>query len=216
MTLTGQDGLQPEDEISDERLVEQITQQDLKALGTLYDRYAQTVYAVAVNVIGASEAEDVVQDVFLRLWRKADQFDPRRGTFKSWFMRMARNYAVDEIRRQGREHRLLVAERVDAILRQTSFEDPAEKVWLREHRRYLLQALRSLPAEQRRAIILAYFGGFSQSAIAAEFGWPLGTVKKRIRLALQKLRGAYLLREVGIERLKQVADAGDETEHYEL
>lgn len=211
MTFTGQDGQQPRDEISDERLVELVAQQDREALATLYDRYAHTVYAVAVNVVGAGEAEDVTQDVFLQLWGKADQFDPRRGTFKSWFMRLARNYAVDEIRRQGREQRLLVVERVDAMLRQTSFEDPAEKVWLRENRRYLLEALRSLPVEQRRAIILAYFGGFSQSAIAAELGWPLGTVKKRIRLALQKLRGAFLLREVGLERLKQVVGTDDET-----
>lgn len=184
VTLIGQDGQQPEEEISDESLVEQVTQQDLEALATLYDRYARTVYAVAVNVIGVGEAEDVVQDVFLQLWRKADQFDPRRGTFKSWIMRLTRNYAVDEIRRQGREQRLLVAERVDAILRQASFEDSVEKVWMREQRRYLLQALRSLPAEQRRAIILAYFGGFSQSAIAAELGWPLGGVKPDGKLSL--------------------------------
>ena len=209
--LTGQDGRQPVDEISDESLIERVTRQDVKALAALYDRYAQTVYAVALNVLGAGGAEDVVQDVFIRLWGKADQFDPQRGTFKSWFMSMARNCAVDKLRRRGREQRMLVAARVDAILRQASIEDPVEKVWVREHRRYLLQALRALPAEQRHAIILAYFGGLSQSEIATELGWPLGTVKKRIRLALQKLRGAFLLREQGIKPPKEVADLGDET-----
>lgn len=214
--LTGQDGRQPEDRVSDERLVEQVAQQDLNALAALYDRYAQTVYAVAVNVIGPAEAEDLVQDVFLQLWRKADQFDPERGSFKSWFMRTIRNYAVDQIRSRGREQSLLVVERVDAILRQGSYVDMVEKVRMREDRRYLLRALRALPDEQRLAIVLAYFGGLSQSAIATEMGWPLGTVKKRIRLGLQKLRGAFLLREKGIELQNEVADVGDEPEQYEL
>lgn len=210
MERIGQDGRQPQDELSDERLVERITQQDLQALAALYDRYAQTVYAVAVNVVGATEAEDVVQDVFLRLWHRADHFDPRRGTFKGWFMSMARNYAIDQIRSRGREQRLLVAKRVEAILRQASYVDPGEKVWMREDRRYLMQALWELPNEQRLAIILAYFGGFTQSAIATQLDWPLGTVKKRIRLGLQKLRGAFLLRESGIEVPNEVSGVGDE------
>lgn len=216
MILTRPDGQQPEDRISDRTLVERLTQRDVEALAILYDRYAQTVYAVAANMVGPAEAEDLVQDVFLLLWRKAEQFDPERGSFKSWFMRTVRNYAVDQIRSQGREQRLLVVERADAILRRASPGDPAEDVWKRDHRRYLVRALHRLPDEQRQAIVLAYFGGFSQSAIAAELGWPLGTVKKRIRLGLQKLRGAFLLRERGIEPPNETADVGDKPEHYEL
>ena len=216
MRLIGQDGQLTKEEASDERLVEQVAQRDLQALATLYDRYAQTVYAVAVNVVGPTEAEDLVQDVFLLLWRKADQFDPQRGSFKSWFMRTVRNYALDRIRSQGREQSILVAERVDALLRQASHGDLAEKVRMREDSRYLLRALRALPDEQRLAIVLAYFGGLSQSMIAAQMGWPLGTVKKRIRLGMQKLRGAFLLRDKGIELQNEVTDAGDEPEHYEL
>lgn len=210
MILTRPDGQQPEDRISDETLVEQLAQQDVEALAALYDRYAQTVHAVAVSVIGPAEAEDLVQEVFLLLWRKAEQFDPERGSFKSWFMRTVRNHAVDQIRSRGREQRLLVVERADIILRRASPVDPADEIWKRDHRRYLLERLRTLPDEQRRAIILAYFGGFSQSAIAAELGWPLGTVKKRIRLGLQKLRGAFLLRDSGIEPPNEGADGGGE------
>lgn len=215
MIWTEQDG-QSKDELSDETLVERITQQDLKALAALYDRYAQTVYAVAVKVIGPTEAEDVVQDVFLRLWHSADQFDPQRGTFKGWFMRMARNYALDQIRSQVREQRLLVSKRVEAIFRQASYVDPVDEVGKREDRRYLLRALCALPNEQRLAIVLAYFGGFTQSAIATQLDWPLGTVKKRIRLGLQKLRGAFLLQESGIEMPIEVSVIGDEPENYEV
>jgi RNA polymerase sigma-70 factor (ECF subfamily) len=182
---------------SDEELVQRVAVQDVQAFSLLYDRYAQPVYALAAHLLGVSDAEEIVQEVFLQLWRNALQFDASRGSFKSWFMTIARHRALDELKRRSREQRNRAALQVEEVLAQAP--DPAEDVvndvWQREHQHHLLRVLRELPAEQRRAIVLAYFGGYSQSAIAQQLNWPLGTVKKRIRLGLQKLRAALVRRD---------------------
>jgi RNA polymerase sigma-70 factor (ECF subfamily) len=158
------------------------------------------------------DAEEVVQEVFLRLWKKAGQFEARRGSFKSWFMAVARNYVLDELKRRNRERRLLVAQKIEHFVAATADPDVdlAEEAWLRERRRVLLHALKSLPAEQRQAIILAYFGGLSQSSIAQHTNWPLGTVKKRVRLGLQKLRAAFFLWQTVGKSQDGSAPAGEE------
>lgn len=177
--------LEPTDEI----LVERILQQDVPAFSVLYDRYAQAIYALAAHMIGPPEAEEIVQEVFLRLWNKANQFDPARGSFGSWLMTIARHRILDELRNNNQQ-RLLAVEDINQLLE--SMADPMvdveEEVWQRERNAAILNQMKTLPAEQQRALILAYFGGFSQSTIAEQLGWPLGTVKKRIRLGLQKLR----------------------------
>jgi len=176
-------------ELSDEALVVRVAQQDVSAFALIYDRYVHPVYALAAHMLGRAEAEEIIQEVFLSLWSKADQFDIERGSFRAWFMTIARHRVWDELRRRSQQ-RLVDADEIDQLL--AGVVDPAasveEEVWLRERSRVVLEALDSLPAEQRRALILAYFGGFSQSAIAQHLDWPLGTVKKRIRLGLQKLR----------------------------
>jgi RNA polymerase sigma-70 factor (ECF subfamily) len=131
-----------------------------------------------------------VQELFLRLWRKADQFDASRGSFNTWFRAISRHHLLDQLRRRSLQQGMVAAEQIDQLL--TEAADPnvniEEEVWQRQAGVVLLTALKSLPAEQRQAITLAYFGGFSQSAMAERLGWPLGTVKKRVRLGLQKLR----------------------------
>ncbi|MCQ3973753.1 MAG: RNA polymerase subunit sigma-70 [Anaerolineae bacterium] len=177
-------------ELSDEVLVARVVECDVAAFTMLYDRYARPVYVVAVYMLGSAEAEEAVQELFLRLWRKADQFDPSRGSFNNWFMAISRHYLRDQLRRRSLQQQVMAAEQIDQLL--TEAVDPnvdvEQEVWQRQRGAALLNALKSLPAEQRQAITLAYFGGFSQSSIAERLGWPLGTVKKRVRLGLQKLR----------------------------
>src|ERR671918_132205 len=180
---------------SDEVLVERVCRQDVTAFSLLYDRYARSVYVLAVTALDRAEAEEIVQEVFLRLWRKADQFRPERGPFGAWFMTIARHLVWDVLRRLHREPSL-AAEVIDQLLMKSvnSTVNVEEEAWSQEVGEAVLHALQGLPAEQRRALVLAYFGGLSQSSIAQHLGWPLGTVKKRIRLGLQKLRTALAAR----------------------
>ena len=189
-----QDSHQPLD-LSDEALVERVRRQDVTAFSVLYDRYARSVYVLAVTALDRAEAEEIVQEVFLRLWRKADQFRPERGPFGAWFMTIARHHVWDVLRHLHREPSLAV-EVIDQLLMESSISavNVEEEAWSQEVGEAVLYALQGLPVEQRRALVLAYFGGLSQSSIAQHLGWPLGTVKKRIRLGLQKLRTALAAR----------------------
>ena len=179
-------------EPSDEALVARVAHGDLTAFSLLYDRYDRPVYAIAAHLLGAGEADDVVQEVFLRLWRSAAQFDETRGRFALWLLAIARHEVLARVRQRSREQRLALAEDIDRLIATAPDRavDVEEQVWRRERGDLILQALNELPAEQRRVLVLAYFGELSQSTIAASLGWPLGTVKKRVRLGLQKLRQA--------------------------
>jgi RNA polymerase sigma-70 factor (ECF subfamily) len=128
--------------------------------------------------------------VFLRLWQHAGQFDPARSAFGAWFMAIARHRVLDELRRRGQARRLAVAGDVERLLVQApdGALDPGAEVWLRDAARAVHHALAALPDDQRRVLVLGYFGGLTHSAMADLLGWPLGTVKKRVRLGLQKLR----------------------------
>lgn len=191
--------LQPEP--SDEWLAARVVQRDVTAFALLYDRFARPIYTMAVHMLGKAEAEEMVQEVFLRLWHRADQFDAARGSFKSWFMSVARHRILDELRRRGQQHQLIVTEAVDYLLANTTDPrvDVEQEVGRRETGEAVLRALKTLPPEQRRALVLAYFGGLSQSSIAQRLGWPLGTVKKRMRLGLQKLRLALSSHKLAVE-----------------
>lgn len=184
-------------EPTDEALIARVAGGDLVAFSLLYDRYERPIYAMATHLLGATEAEDVVQEVFLHLWRSLDQFDERRGRFAPWFLAIARHEVVARLRRRSRAQRLAAAEGIDRIL--AMVPDPAigveAQVWRREQGDLILGALNALPPEQRRVLVLAYFGELSQSTIAASLGWPLGTVKKRVRLGLRKLRQALAPRD---------------------
>jgi RNA polymerase sigma factor (sigma-70 family) len=177
-------------EPSDEALVARVARKDVAAFATLYDRYARRVYAWSAHTIGSEEAEDVVQEAFLRLWDKAGQFDAKRGRFGFWFMAIARHQIVRQLRRRATDQRVLAADEIERVLADASAHgrDLEAEVWAHEGAAAVRSAVNSLPQEQRRVIVLAYFAGFTQSAIAKITGAPLGTVKKRTRLALQKLR----------------------------
>ncbi len=169
---------------------------DPLAFAVIYDRYVALVYSASVRVLAdVHEAEDVTQDVFVRLWRRPETFISERGRFLSWLMSVARNRAVDELRSRGRRHRreVLNGESVDddpSALVPAETDDPLLTAQLHEAQKLVRAALVGLPAEQRRALELAYFGGFTQQEISVVLHEPLGTVKTRIRLGMQKLRRA--------------------------
>jgi RNA polymerase sigma-70 factor, ECF subfamily len=192
-------------EASDAALVDGLARGEVAALSTLYDRYARDVYAFAAHALGPGAGEEVAQDVFVRVWQRASQFDAARGSVAAWIMGIARHRVVDELRRRGRAW--AAAGAIDELLAGT--EDPGadveEEAWVQERRRVVLSAVRELPENQRRVIVLAYFGGLTQSEIAQELGCPLGTVKKRIRLGLDKLR-ASLREQPLVEVLRRVSE----------
>jgi len=175
---------------SDEELARLVAEGDLDAFGQLYDRYSQRLHSWSIHVVGTDRAEDVIQELFLRLWASAGQFDPGRGSFAAWFMAITRHHLIGELRKRSLRERVRVATEIEAVLsRAVAGEpDPAEYAVTRESGEELAGALRNLPKEQREALVLAYFVGLSQSAIARELGIPLGTVKKRVRLGMQKLK----------------------------
>jgi RNA polymerase sigma-70 factor (ECF subfamily) len=140
------------------------------------------------------EAEDVLQETFVQVWRQADRFDASRGGVMAWVVTIARSRAVDRLRARGAAERAEIASRAEDDDIPTS--SPSDEAEQRELRGRVCEALAALPAEQRRALELSYFDGLSQTEIAARLGDPLGTVKTRVRLGLGKL--ASLLREVGL------------------
>jgi RNA polymerase sigma-70 factor (ECF subfamily) len=181
--------------LEDAELVDRLGDRDLGAFQTIYERYGDIVYSVSLRVVGdAHIAEDVTQDVFIRLWRRPEQFDLRRGRFITWLLSVARNRSIDERRSQSRRLRREAlpptTEEEDVLPSNDDRDDPALATVLSDDRRAVRAALAVLPPEQRLAIQLAYFGGLTQAEIAEKLGQPLGTVKTRIRLGMQKMRGA--------------------------
>ena len=175
----------------DADLVAAIARGEVEALERLYDRYGALVFSVSLRVLHDHHlAEDVVQEVFHRLWRQPTSFDPVRGRFISWMMSVTRNRALDELRRRNRRFRS--EERDEDPDREIAggdrFDDPEVGVILSEMRVVVRAAMTRLPAAQREVIELAYFGGLTQQEIAERTGDPLGTVKTRVRLGMRRLR----------------------------
>jgi RNA polymerase sigma-70 factor (ECF subfamily) len=179
---------------SDELLLQRIGEGHEASLAALHDRYRLFAHALAVRVLGdGSRAEDVVQDAFLAVWRKAASYAPERGSVRTWLATIVRNRAIDLVR--SPRERMARSEHDDAE-RLATVEDPApqviDEVVVAIDRDLVRAAVDGLPDEQRNAIGLAFFRGLSHSEISAHTGVPLGTVKSRIRLGMQRLRGALL------------------------
>ena len=170
---------------SDEVLLRRIASRDPKALRELYDRSASVALAVAQRILrSAPEAQDVLQDAFVEAWRNASQFDARRGTAVAWLLAITRSRALDRLRSRAAADRASTALKAEE---QPAVPLPIESATQRQERDRLQQALAALPSEQRDTVQLAYFEGLTQVEIAARLGQPLGTVKTRSRLALEKL-----------------------------
>jgi len=179
-----------EDDADDEALVRQLAAGRQAALGPLYGRYAPLIFSLAARTLDRETAEEIVQDVFLVVWRKAATFDPNRGEFRPWILRIAQHSVANELRRRRRRPQL-VPDPDDVQL--TSLPDaapgPPEAAW-REYRRSAVRsAVDALPPPQRRALSLAFFDELTHEQVAALLVAPLGTTKTRIRAGLRTLRG---------------------------
>jgi RNA polymerase sigma-70 factor (ECF subfamily) len=159
-----------------------------QALARLYDDTSHLIYSVAVRILGdPADAEEVTVDVFSQVWRSASTFDRERGTPLGWLTMLARSRALDRLRRRVSRARFEAP--LDAMGEPAAGLDPPEEnAALAEERRRVVEALDELAPEQRAAIEMAYFEGYSHSELAERLGQPLGTVKTRIRLGMQKLR----------------------------
>jgi RNA polymerase sigma-70 factor (ECF subfamily) len=186
--------------LRDGQLVELVAQRDAGALEALYDRYGRAAYSLARRVLTEETlAQDVVQEVFLSLWRDARRFDPGRGTVATYLLSMTHHRAVDVVRREENLRRWRTS---DEGLE--SEADPKarveDEVEASERRAEVRAALAELPAAQREALLLAYFGGYTQREVAALVGVPLGTVKTRMAAGMRKIKEA-------------LQDAGREEQH---
>jgi RNA polymerase sigma factor (sigma-70 family) len=171
--------------LSDEAVVALVARSDEIALAELYDRFGRIAYGLALRVLrDQALAEDAVQDAFLAVWRGAARFVPERARASAWIMTLVHRRAVDLVRREQRR-RTDPLEDTDAAGSDGSAEDVA---WLRFERERVQAALRQLPDQQREAIELAYYGGFTQSELAERLGEPLGTIKSRMFTGLARLR----------------------------
>ncbi|MCW2977104.1 MAG: polymerase subunit sigma-24 [Actinomycetia bacterium] len=165
------------------------------ALGELYDRYGRPAYGLALRVLrDESLAEDAVQEAFLALWRTASRFVPERGKASTWILTLVHRRAVDLVRREERRRADALD---DAHVPADSVGGADDEAWLRLQRERVQAALRQLPDQQREALELAYYGGFTQSELAERLGQPLGTIKTRMFTGLARLR--VLLGDPGME-----------------
>jgi RNA polymerase sigma-70 factor, ECF subfamily len=180
-------------QLSDEALIENVARSDDAALAELYDRYGRVAYGLALRVLrDPSLAEDAVQEAFLHVWRSAGRFEAGRAKVGTWVLTFVHRRAVDLVRREERRR----TEEAEAV--PTPSAPGADEDADRRSKREIVQdALRRLPPEQREAIELAYYGGYTQSELAERLGEPLGTIKSRMFTGLQRLR--RLLDDAGFE-----------------
>jgi RNA polymerase sigma-70 factor (ECF subfamily) len=176
--------------LADEELMPWIGRKDTEAFEVFYDRHGGAAYSLAYRMLGdRGGAEDCIQEAFISIWRSGGKFDRTRGSVRSWTLSIVRNRAIDHLRsKAGKAPKLTFDD--DAILESRPSGELTEEEAMRlETATEVRGALSQLPGDQSKVIQLAYFGGFSQSEIASMLNVPLGTVKGRMRLGLEKIRG---------------------------
>ncbi len=182
--------------LADEDVMQYVRKGDPRAFEVLYERHSGVAFSLAYRMVGKrAQAEDVVQEAFLSIWRSGARYERARGSVRTWVLGIVHNRAIDSLRRatvhdkrrasdEGIEERFEARDRTDV------------EVARREEATTVRTAMDTLPPEQSQVIELAYFGGFSHSEIAEMLSMPVGTVKGRMRLGLEKMRGALVAREV--------------------
>lgn len=177
----------PDDRRAEEAaLLVRIREQDERAIEALYERYSGPLYSLAYQVTGGDRfAQDVVQEVFVAVWKNAGRFDPARGSLSSWLFALARHKAIDLVRREANVRRHTAD--VDLELEEAA-DDVDQEAWRRVRRDAVRAAITELPEAQRVALEMAFFGGLTHVEVSEALGIPLGTAKTRIRTALLRLR----------------------------
>jgi RNA polymerase sigma-70 factor (ECF subfamily) len=171
--------------LSDEAVVALMARSEESALAELYDRFGRVAYGLALRILRDEKlAEDAVQEGFLAAWRNAARFIPERGRAGTWLLTLVHRRAVDLVRREGRRRAEPLREGVEPAPAESAEDD----AWLRIERERVQTALRKLPDQQREALELAYYGGFTQSELAERLGEPVGTIKSRMFTGLARLR----------------------------
>ncbi|MGN6700586.1 MAG: RNA polymerase sigma factor [Thermomicrobiales bacterium] len=181
---------------SDEALLAAVQRRDERAIAALYDRYGGLAFGLAYRILDdRGAAEDVVQDAFMSVWRRAVSFQLDRGSVRTWLLSIVHHRAIDRLR--GAAGKTRRDEPLDEIDRIAQVDDPWREVSIRVQGDVLKRGLATLPEAQRQTIELAYFGGYTQQEIATAMDVPVGTVKGRMRIGLQKLR--EILSGAGVE-----------------
>ncbi len=180
------------DSVQDEELAARVGRGDEAGLGLLYDRYARVVYSLALKMVRNQQiAEELTQEVFVRVWQQASTYSREKGRFSNWLFGIAHHLAIDELRRRKARPQQ-VYDNPDAPSSLLDVTDnapgPDEQAFGGIRREYIIEALAQLPVPQREVLEMSYFGGLTQSEIADQQGEPLGTIKTRTRLGLQRLR----------------------------
>ena len=181
----------------DESLIDSLARQDLGALETLYDRYGAIAFSLAYRIVGdRGTAEDVVQDSFVSVWRQAKTYRRERGSARSWLLSIVHHRSIDRLRASASGAAAIPVEDVP----EETLPVPSvwQEVWAHVRGETIRSALDRLPVEQKKSIELAYFSGYTQMEIAQLMGVPLGTVKGRMRIGLQKLKAMLDRPEVGV------------------
>ena len=178
--------------LADEDLMPLVSRKDPVAFEVFYDRHGGAAYSLAYRIVGdPTAAEDVAQEAFLSMWRSRARYDPARGSVRAWALGIVRNRAIDALRREGGRAPKLDLDDEAALEREEAPERTEAEALRRETARQVRGALGALPNEQSRVIELAYFGGFTHSEIARMLEMPIGTVKGRMRLGLEKMRARF-------------------------
>lgn len=176
--------------LADEELMPLVGRKDPEAFEVLYDRHGGAAYSLAYRIVGEpAAAEEVTQEAFISVWRSGERFDATRGSVRSWLLSVVRNRAIDFLRSRAGKAPKLDFDDEAALEQRPAAERTEEEALRRETASELRGAIGKLPDPQSKVIELAYFGGFSHSEIAEILSLPMGTVKGRMRLGLEKIRG---------------------------
>jgi RNA polymerase sigma-70 factor (ECF subfamily) len=184
---------------ADEDLMPLVEVGDAEAFATLYDRHGRMAYSLAYRMMGEKqEAEDVVQEAFIKVWRSAGGYRVGRGSVRTWILSIVHNSGIDQIRSHARRGRM--QDKVEASAPTSEPSEAFAETWRNTQQEQVREALNTLPQEQLKILELAYFSGYTHVEIADRLELPLGTVKGRMRLGLQKIRGFFQARGAAVPR----------------
>jgi RNA polymerase sigma-70 factor (ECF subfamily) len=184
--------------LADEDLISLVREQNSEAFAALYDRHSRAAYSLAYRMLGDRQAaEDLVQDVFLKIWRAAGSYRAERGSVRTWMLSIVHNRGIDHLRSTASRRR--TQEKIEASAPKSQPSDAFAETWRNSQREQIREALSTLPAEQLKILELAYFSGYTHAEIADLLSLPLGTVKGRMRLGLRKIKAYFESHDAAVQ-----------------